>query len=78
MAGSINLKRMNWFRSQTGWEQMQEWKSKRQDMSLGFQNEAAAASSAFATAFSNQIIGSANLAAQAAVDRLKSTVNKTV
>jgi len=65
-------------RKPSAYEYAQAWKSQRANMIAGFQADAQAASSAFATAQNNLTTGLANLAAQMAVDRAQGTLNSQV
>jgi len=74
----MQIKRFNWMRKPSAYEFAQSWKSQRAGMIAQFQADAQAASSAFAGAQNNMLTGLNNLAAQAAVDRTKSTLNSQI
>jgi len=58
-------------RSYSAWQVHEAWRARRRDMAQAYLNESATAQSGLATAWSNQIEGSAELAAKAAVTRIK-------
>ena len=69
MAG-FQIKKMNWVRQQSAYDSMQAWRAKRQAAVQEFETLATATASAFSTAWSNQINGSGELAANAALKRI--------
>jgi hypothetical protein len=71
---AIQAKRFNWIRSPGAWETMQSWQQKRADMRASFESSSSDAVSRFGAAWSSQITGSATIAAQAGLDRVKAAV----
>lgn len=69
MAG-FQVKKMNWMRMPSAYEGMQAWRAKRQAAVQEFENLAIATASAFSAVWSNQINGSGELAANAALKRI--------
>jgi hypothetical protein len=67
MAAS-SIKRMNWVRMPTAWQQTMQWKEKQQKMKARLE-EMAAYNAGFSTAAQNHIQQSGALAVQAAIDR---------
>lgn len=74
----MQIKRFNWLRSPTGWERMQAWQARRRAMREDFEAANDLARSGFATAWSNQISGLADLAAQAARARISAAVRTKI
>jgi hypothetical protein len=74
----MQVKRFNWVRAPSGWERVQAWQERRRAMRADFEAASNTAVSAFATAWSNQITGTSNLAAQAASDRVQATVKAKI
>ena len=70
MAG-IQLKKMNWFSKTSAWKTAEAWREKRRAMSEQFQSEASVASSAFTSAWSNNISGQGTITAEAALKRIQ-------
>ncbi|HEY0441121.1 MAG TPA: hypothetical protein VGD36_13685 [Xanthobacteraceae bacterium] len=68
---AIQTKRFSWLRSPTGWQQFQGWQEKRRAMRESFDNARSMATSGFGEAWTSQIDGTANLAGQAALDRIQ-------
>lgn len=68
---AIPIKRFNWARMATGWERLQSWQAKRSAMIEDFNSMNSIARDGFASAWSGQISGSSDLAAQAALNRIK-------
>lgn len=66
----IQLKKMNWVRSQSAYDSLQTWRAKRQAAVAEFESTASATASAFSTAWSNQISGLGELAANQALARI--------
>ena len=64
--------RFSFTRSYSAWQVNEAWRAQRRSIAQGYLADASAAGSAFATAWSNQIQGTAILAAQAAVARIRS------
>ena len=69
MAG-IQIKKMNWVRQPSAYASMQSWRAKRQAALQEFQSLASGTASAFGAAWSNQINGLGELAAQQAMKRI--------
>jgi len=67
MAG---LKKISWFRKQSGFEQMQMWREKRRAANESYVNSNAEVANAFTGAFISQTQGLAELAARAAAKRV--------
>lgn len=70
---SLRTKRHSYVRTATAWDMSQAWRARRRDMAKRFLNDSSLAANAFATARSNQISGTASLAATAALERIQST-----
>ena len=66
------IKRFNWVRSPTAWEQTSAWRARQQAASDNFEAAHAAASNAFATASLNLVNGMGGIATQTAVNRIQS------
>lgn len=66
----IQTRQFNWVRKQSAWEQTQAWRARRQQMQADFRLASSAVSAGLAAAWSNQITGTANLAASAALERI--------
>jgi hypothetical protein len=75
------VKRFNWVQTASNWETFQGWQDRRKAMRTDFENTNSVALSGFATAWSNQISGSGDLAANAALARItaaaKAKLDKT-
>lgn len=69
MAG-IQLKKMNWVRTPSAYQSLQTWRAKRQAALEEFASMSSATASAFSTAWTNQINGLGELAAQQAMQRI--------
>ena len=74
----MQIKRFNWTRTASAWQQLQSWQSRRAAMRADFETASSTAQSAFTSAWSNQITGTANLAGQAALDRIKTATKAAV
>lgn len=78
---AITTKRFNWVQQASAWKQAEAWRERRKLMRQDFDTAASFASTGLINVWSNQITGSANLAAEAALKRLdaakSSSVNKT-
>ena len=72
------VKRFNWTRSATGWQQFQAWQERRRAMREDFDAVNAAARNSFTAAWSGQISGATELAAQAAQDRVLSAIKTKI
>jgi hypothetical protein len=68
---AIQTKRLNWSAKPSAWEQVQSWKEKRAAMREQFAAASAAAGAGFAAAWTNQITGLGELAAQQANARMQ-------
>jgi hypothetical protein len=58
-------------RSYSAWQVNEAWRARRRDMAQIYRDQSTMAQSALAGAWSSQIEGSASLAAQAAITRIK-------
>ncbi len=67
---ALRTNRYSFVKTATAWEVSQAWRQRRRAMAQRFLDDAATAANAFTSAWSNQISGSASLAAQSALDRL--------
>ncbi len=56
----------------SAWQVHEAWRARRREMAQTYLNESTTAQSGLAVAWSNQIEGSAQLAAKAAITRIKS------
>jgi hypothetical protein len=74
MAGGIQLKRFNWLRNQSVWEQNQAWREKRRAMMDDFRAINTIAVNTFATANINLTDGLAQLAGEAAATRVQRAI----
>ena len=68
---SIEPKRFNWLPTPSAWEEAQVWRERRRAMADQFESQATTFTSSFVTTLTNQINGYANLAAKAALSRIK-------
>lgn len=59
-----------WSRSLSAWQSLQLQRQRQQEMAAQFMSDASTISSALTSAWSDQISGTATLAAQAAADRI--------
>ena len=66
---AVQAKRFNWLPKQSAWQQTQAWWEKRAAMREQFAASSAALSAGFTKAWTSQITGLGDLAAQAAVKR---------
>jgi hypothetical protein len=71
---SISSSRFNWVQTPSAWQQMQNWYAQRKAANQEFLDNMSAVSDAFSGAITTQFSGAANLAAQAAIDRLNAEV----
>ena len=69
MAG-IQLKKMNWVRSQSAYDSLQTWRAKRQNALAEFESNMATLSSTFNSVWANEISGLGELAANQALARI--------
>ena len=69
--------RFSFFRGYSAWQMQEGYRAQRRQMVEGYLSDGTAAGSAFAAAWSNQIQGSAALAVNAAVTRIKGAATKT-
>jgi hypothetical protein len=65
----------SYLRTPTTWQSNEAWRARRSKMTKAYLNDAAAAQSGFTTAWTNQVAGTASLAAQSAVDRIHAATN---
>ncbi len=63
--------RFSFFRTYSAWQVDEAWRARRRDIAQSYLADGAATGSAIASAWSNQIQGSAALAANAAVARIQ-------
>jgi hypothetical protein len=68
---ALNIKRFSWLAAPSGWQTFQAWQEKRKAMRADFEFASSTAINSFASAWSSQIEGSASLAGQAALDRIR-------
>src|SRR5262245_45688486 len=66
----ISSSSFNWVQTPSAWQQLQNWHARRQAANEEFLANVSALSDAFSGAITSQSSGAANLAAQAAIDRL--------
>ena len=66
----FQVKKMNCMRTPSAYQSLQTWRAKRQAAVQDFQTASSLASNAFASVASNQISGSGELAANAAMKRI--------
>jgi hypothetical protein len=71
MDAAMQVKRFNWMRSPSAWDQLQAWQERRKAMRADFESASSTAASAFGSALTSQASGLADLAGQAALDRVK-------
>lgn len=69
MTGQI--KRMNWVKTRSAWEQTQAWQKQRAATRQIYEQQNAAAQAAFGNAFSSQVTGIGDLAIQQATKRIE-------
>jgi len=70
VVAGFQVRKMNWMRTPSAYQSLQTWRAKRQAAVQDFQNASAAMSNGFTAAWSNQISGSGELAANAAMKRI--------
>jgi hypothetical protein len=75
MGAAMQVKRFNWTRSPSAWEQLQAWQERRKALRADFEAASSTAASAFGSAVSNQISGLAELAGQSALSRVTAATN---
>ena len=75
---AVGLKRFNWTRSATGWEQFQAWQERRRAMRDDFDMANSVAVNGFATAWSDRIAGASDLAAKAAQARVAAAIKTRI
>jgi hypothetical protein len=68
---AIETKHFYWLSTPTAWQQAEAWRARRQAMAQDFMNTSDLINASFANAAGDRIAGSAKLAAQAAVARIK-------
>ena len=78
MAGSFEIKRFNWVRMQTAWEQSEAWREKRRAMMEEFQGTAAAINDSLWSAQTSLADGLAQLAAEAAAVRVQNEIGAEI
>ena len=71
---AIPSKKFNWLGKPSAWQQAVAWREKRRAMVQQFQNNAAILSNGVFTAQADNISGTANLAAEAAVARVQASI----
>jgi hypothetical protein len=76
MAGQV--KRFNWVSSATAWERLQAWQERRRAMRETFDTANSLVRDGFGAAWSNQIAGTSELAAQAAQDRVAAAIQAKI
>lgn len=72
---SVQMKRMNWMRSPTVWEQTQAWNKQRSVNRAHYERANTQALAAFGNAFTSQINGAGELALQMAVKRVQAATD---
>ena len=72
---AAQIKRMNWVRTRSAWEQHQAWQKQRQANRQIYEQNKAAAVSAFGNAFTSQINGLGELSIQMATKRIQAATN---
>lgn len=72
---STQIKRMNWVRNRSAWEQHQAWQKQRQANRQIYEQNKSAAISAFGNAASSQINGIGEIAIQMAAKRIKAATD---
>ena len=72
---ATQIKRMNWVRTRSAWEQHQAWQKQRQANRQIYERNHAAAVAAFGNAFTSQINGLGELAIQMATKRLQAVTD---
>jgi hypothetical protein len=69
----MDIKHFNWLPRPSAWQESESWRARRQAMVQETLDTSDTFTSLFATAASNQIQGSAKLAAQAAIKRIQTS-----
>lgn len=72
---SIQIKRMNWVRNRSAWEQQQAWQKRREANRQIYEQNKSAAISAFGNAFTGQINGIGEIAIQMAARRIQAATD---
>jgi hypothetical protein len=72
---AAQIKRMNWMRNRSAWEQHQAWQKQRQANRQIYERSSAAAIASFGGAFSGQINGVGELAIQMAAKRIQAATD---
>jgi len=78
MNSSSGIKRFNWVRARSAWEQNKAWRERRQAAREQFEANMAIANTAFLNAQTNQIAGLAELAAKAAASRIVNAIQTKI
>jgi hypothetical protein len=71
---STQIKRMNWTRTRTAWEQHQAWQKQRAVNRQIYEQNKSAAIASFGNAFTNQIQGVGELAVKQAAKRIETAM----
>lgn len=71
---AVQFKRMNWFQKVPLWKYNEAWRQHHAAATGKFLDNTAAAVNSFTAAAINQIDGTAEISAQAAVDRIEAAV----
>jgi len=68
---SIQIKKMNWYKAASAWDQAQRWKAKRAEMRASFEQSSNDFINRFTTAQVNQISGAVDNAAKTLTTRIQ-------
>jgi len=68
---NVSVKRFNWLRSPSAWEQGQAWRERQRGLREEFEAANSAASTAFANASVNQVTGMTDIITNVAIARLQ-------
>lgn len=71
---ATQIKRMNWVRTRSAWEQQQAWQKQRAANREIYERNKAAAIESFGAAFTSQINGIGELAVQQATKRVQAAM----
>lgn len=78
MAGGFQIKRFNWVRTQSTWENVQSWRERRRAMAEEFQQAASTISNSLWSAQSNLADGLAQIAAETAAARIQDAIGAKI
>jgi hypothetical protein len=68
---NMSIKRFDWVRSPSVWQQTQAWRARQQELRDNFEAANSAASSAFASASANLVTGTASIVTNMAAQRIR-------